>query len=366
MQNTKIGNLEAIALIVIVMVNCVFSNIPQYIISEMTSSSILNATYISIIAIFLAWGIGKILGKFSPFDILDISKWLGGKTLKSIVGILFLAYFIFFTAMFLRNLVSCLRIIYFPFTNEIYIALFFIIASIFISTLKYNAVFRANLFIMPAILISIVLIFFANMRNYIYSSVFPVLGNGAYDTFVKGFTNLFAFQGFALLYFLPSNLKEPSKIKKISIISIIISSLCLILSISSIILLFNAFIDSDELIPLFSSVRYIDFGYFFQRLTSLFVLVLIISFLSYFCIIIKISSNILSKVTEVPNNKLFYYIVICLIFVISLIPKNYITSTLFTSLIYKYAFFILVFGISIFILFAAIIKNRITKKKISG
>ena len=61
----KIGKIEAICLICIAITNQIILNMPKNIISSTGSSSWVNAMYISIIAIFIAWLIVKLFEKFT-------------------------------------------------------------------------------------------------------------------------------------------------------------------------------------------------------------------------------------------------------------------------------------------------------------
>ena len=358
MGDTKIGDTEAIAVILTIIINHAVLNITKSIITDMNSASILNILYVSIIAIFLSFIIYKLFKNFSTFDILDISNILGGKVLKTIMGILFFAYFIFFSSMLLKNFALFLQIIYYPATNLFYIILLFILGTIFCCSLKYNSIYRSNLLILPILLVGIIFIFICNIKNFSAENIFPVFGKGISSTFLTGLTNLFAFQGLAYLYFLPSLLKKPSSLKKICITSIVISAIYVLLCVTTISLLFSAFVDTDELLPIFSAVRYIEYGNFFQRIDSLFVLILIISFVSYLSIVVSTCSNILKKITPIKSYKYFIYISSFLILIISLLPKNYAISTFLSNIVYKYSFFVLVIGISFFILILANIKKK--------
>ena len=142
MENTRIGKPEAISLILTIMINHAIFNISKAIISSTASSALLNTIYVSIIALILSYIIYVLLKKFPTFDILDISNFLGGKILKTIVAILFLAYFIFFSATLLKNFVYALQIIYYPNTNTFFIVITFLIAAVFVCHLKYNAIYR--------------------------------------------------------------------------------------------------------------------------------------------------------------------------------------------------------------------------------
>ncbi|MCI8587627.1 MAG: GerAB/ArcD/ProY family transporter [Clostridia bacterium] len=358
MENTKIGNVEAIAIILTIVINHAILNITKSIISNTNSASILNIIYVSIIAIFISFIIYLLLKRFPTSDILDISNILGGKPLKTIIGILFFAYFIFFSSMLLKNFALCLQIICYPSTNLFYIILLFILGTIFCCSLKYNSIYRSNLLILPFLLLGIIFIFIGNIKNFSTENIFPILGNGINSTFISGLSNLIVFQGIAYLYFLPSLLKKPSSLKKICITSIIISAIYVLLCVSTVSLLFSAFVDTDELLPIFSAVRYIEYGNFFQRIDSLFILILVISFISYLSIVVATCSNILKKITPVKSSKYFIYISALLMLIISMLPKNYAISTYISNVVYKYSFFVLVIGISMFILILANFKKK--------
>ena len=94
MENTKIGNKEAIALLTTISFNQIIIFGVKSIINNTSSASLLNLLYLSIIILIFTILICYLLNKFPSFDLLDISDYLGGKILKWIVGILFFIYFI--------------------------------------------------------------------------------------------------------------------------------------------------------------------------------------------------------------------------------------------------------------------------------
>ena len=58
---------------------------------------------------------------------------------------------------------------------------------------------------------------------------------------------------------------------------------------------------TNELMPLYSAVRYIEFGTFFQRLDSIFLLIWILSFFCYLGIMFTICTNIFKKTTNLER-----------------------------------------------------------------
>ena len=361
MENTKIGNKEAIALLVTISFNHIIMNVTKSIIDTTASASLLNILYIGMITIIFTSIICYFLNKFPTFDLIDISDYLGGKLLKWIVGILFVGYFIFFAAILLNIFSICLRIIYFQLVKIIYVVALFVIAAVLAALLKYNAIYRANFIIFPLLIISTLFIFVADNRYFVFEKIYPILGNGLFTTFITGLSNMFAFQGLAYLYFMPPKLKEPNKLKKIAITSIILSCIFLLISVAIILFMFNGFVETDELLPLYSAVKYIEFGSFFQKLDSTFILIWIIAFVSYLSITLKFSSNILKKLTNTESEKIFTYLLGIILFFLAIWQKNYDVSTFFANTVHKWAFFILIIGIGSLVLLSANIKQKIRK-----
>lgn len=126
----KIYTSEAIALLVMIMINQVILGTPQNIIVNSASGAWLNVIMCSIIALLLALLITKLFKKFSGMDILDISEFVGGTTLKIIVSIVFFLLFFLTSILCLRYIAETLILIYFKNTNILFLLLLFIIGIV--------------------------------------------------------------------------------------------------------------------------------------------------------------------------------------------------------------------------------------------
>ena len=359
MENTKIGNKEAIALLVTITFNHIIMNISKAIIDSNESASLINVLYIGIITIIFTSIICYFLNKFPTLDLIDISEYLGGKILKWIVGILFVGYFIFFAGNLLNMFSSCLEIIYFQLVKTKYVVSLFLIGAVLACTMRNSAIFRSNFILLPFLIISTLFIFIGNFRYFTFEKMYPILGNGGYATFIAGLSNMFAFQGLAYIYLIPPVLKESNKLKKVAITSIVLSCIFLLISIAVMLFMFNGFVETDELLPLYSAVKYIEFGSFFQKLDSAFILIWITAFVSYLGITLKFSSIILKKLINIENQNIFAYVLAIILFFIGTWQKNYALSKFLATTVYKYAFFILNIGISLLILLSATIKQKV-------
>ena len=358
MNNTKLSNFEAIAIIVTITITHSILTLPKSIMAPVDSASLLNIVYVSILAVILSTVIYKFLNKFPGLDIIDISEILGGKFLKRVVGFVFLAYIIFITSVLLRTFSHCLKIVYYPMTDLIFIIAIFAVSIPISCTLNSETIFKANLIIIPIVLLSIVFLFIANTKYFNFQNIYPLFGNGLNATFGKGASNIFAFGGITILYLLPPILKDKEQFKKVSIVSIILSAIYFILAIATILFMFSSVSFTNELMPLYSAVRYIEFGTFFQRLDSVFLLTWILAFFCYLGITYRFCTSIYKKVTNIKSDKLISYPLTLLILALSLLPKDESITNFFEGTVYRYLFLILNIGLSLVILALAYLKKK--------
>ena len=359
MDNTKIGNKEAVALLVTITFTHIILNITKSIIETASSASLINILYLGIITIIFTCVICYFLNKFPTFDLLDISNYLGGRILKWIIGVAYVAYFLIFSGLLLYLFASYLQIIYYPLTKIFYIMLLLIIGAVVSSCMMHNFIYRSVSIFFPIIIISILFLFFADTPYYDIERVYPIWGNGLFTTFVSGLCNMFAFQAIAYIYFMPPLLKDSKQIKKISINAIVFSCIFLLISLAMILFMFSSLSRTDELMPLYTVTKYIEFGSFFRKLDSLYFLIWIIAFVSFLSINLKFSGNILRKLISAKKDTLFILILGIAVLIIGMLPKNYTISIHYLNIMYKYVFFILVIGISFLVLLLSIIKKSL-------
>lgn len=352
MNHSKIGTFEAITLILSVIIVHTVLSLPKTLLDLTKSATIINLIYVSILAIIFVVIVCKLFKKFPGMDVIDISEFLGGKVLKGIIGTIFITYFLLSSSIFLRNFCEYLRIIYYPSTNVIFLISIFIIAICIVNSLEFNAAFKANSIITIFALVSIIFLFFANVRYFSLQRMFPILGEGFYNTFIMGIGNVYAFSGIVCIYFLPPLLKEPEKFKKIAISSVCISAGYIILAVCIILFMFPYFTKINEIIPLYATATYVEFGSFFQRLEAIFLLIWIIAFCGYLCMASTFSIDFFRKITKIKYIKPIVVPFGLSILGISLIPSNYAKSNFFETEIYRFlmigTIFILGFGILIF------------------
>ncbi len=357
----KLNNKEAIAVILTIILNTFVMLSTQILVEACSSASLINAVFVSIIALIITYVLCALYKNFVGLNILDVAEFLGGKFFKFFVGILFFIYFSFTMIILLRRIVDCLQIVYYPMTNIMFVTLLFIIATGILCNLKNNASIKANLIFLPISIISLILILVGNIKNLNLQNVYPILGNGINSTFVTGISNLFTFSGIAYIFFLPSKMKKTNNLKKVSLIAILLSSVSFIITVATVVFMFNNELSSGQLFPLYIAVRYIEFGTFLQRLDSAFLLIRIIAFISFLGIVTNLCLEIFKNITNISDTKPISYPYLLCIFGFTILLKESSMLEFFENSFFKILFFGIVIGLGFIVLILANLKKLKSK-----
>ena len=333
---TKLTKIEAICFVVIIAVNHIILNQPHKVLSSMGSSSLLNTIYVSLIALIYVIVILKLFRNFFHSDIIDISEFVAGAPLKIAVGLLVLFYLILTVATSLRNFSDILYLTYYRFNHVIFILSFFLLLASISNFFGESAILKTNVIITLIVFISLGLNFALSIGNMIPQKIFPLLGFGFTNTFISGFTNLTAFNGLYLLYFIFPFLSEPKDYRKISFISVGITSALLFVSTACLLLSLPYNISDNTTAPIFTLIAHSRFSVFFQHSESLYVFTWILTMISYLNTSILIAIRCLKKITKSSTGKVFIFPVSILIFIISCIPQNQIRVQQFEDFLYQY------------------------------
>lgn len=350
---TKIGKIEAIALICIVMTNQIILNMPKNIIEACGSSAWINVIFLGILILLFGIWISKLFNRFIGKDILDISEYLGGKILKFIIGIAYIGLFLMIAGSLLQYFCGTLKIIYYKNTPIFILLGTFLIGVGVANRVGLKAISRINLMIVPILIISLIILFLSTAKMFVPGRMFPLLGYGINETFFSGLSNLFAFGGIALIYFIMPFLKNYGDFKKVTIISTLISSIFLLFSVLSLLLVFPYLSNTSETLSLYSLARMIEYGRFFQRIDALFIFLWIFSVFSYLSVILAFVLHIFKKISNIKNSKAMSSCFATLIFALALISPNVASAKFIEQYVYKYYELILIFMVSFVIILLA-------------
>lgn len=153
-------------------------------------------------------------------------------------------------------------------------------------------------------------------------------------------------------------LKETGKFKHITLISIFISGILLIFSIGSLLLSLPFIFNISELSPIYLLIRSANFGTFLQNPEAIFILIWILAFMSFLSVFTMLITYIVRKSTKHYNPYIYSLIIIAILFILAMVPKNLATLNILESSIYKYFSILLIFVYSFIILLVGFLKCK--------
>lgn len=182
-NNFKLDKFQAIALILIIMINKLILNVPYYIVNLVGNAAIVNIIYIGIIDFIGLLIIIKLFEKFNNQDIIDVSEYLGSKTLKILISILSICLLFIVSFITILDFSNVLHTIYFSNFPSIYILMFFIVGIFCANFIGLKSISNIISFIIPFSILSILITFFSILKNFNINTLTPILGKNYYTTF---------------------------------------------------------------------------------------------------------------------------------------------------------------------------------------
>lgn len=358
MNTDKIGTLEAISSVIIVILSHIILNLPNELLSSTLSAAPLNVIYITGIVLLLYLLATKLFKPFHNKDILDIAEYVGGSILKKIVSVIYSLHLIFISGILICSFADTIKAIYLQNMPSELICLLFILIAVLANLFGFKSISRTNAILMPFILITILIIFISLFTAFVPQRIFPVFGYGVNETFILGASNIFAFGELLILFLIRPNLSDNKQAKKVGIASILLSGVFLLLSVTALLLLFPFITGGEGVLSIYMITRSIHFGNFFQRVDALFILIWALTFFSYLSVIIYYILKIAKKNVTSKKNSPIIFIIALAIFIVTLIPQNISQIRFAENVIYKYSSLIVVFVLSFSILILGYLKKR--------
>lgn len=357
-MNKKISNLEFFFIINMFSINVLLLNAPKIIIETTRTGAVMNSIYIGIIGLIFLIIINKLLNYFPNFDILDIANFLGGKILKTIIGILFIILFTLIICIYIAQFIVLLKTIYFKSSPLLFILLFFILCIFFSNLNGFSSIKQSICLFFPISILTLFIIFSQNLSGFTFIKITPILGKSFYNTFISNISNIFVFTNLIPIIFLLPFLNNTKKLKKITIFSFILSCFLLTFTIAIILSIYPLNNTISDLNPLYGITRKIKLSQFIERSDGLFVTIALLSCFSYISFLAYFIILTIKKIFLFETEKELIYSIIPYILGITYF---FITTALYTQNdIYKNIFNFAIYIFSLGILFFSALKKKLT------
>ena len=363
MKERKLENYQAVALIVTVMLSHIILNLPNHLISQTGPATILNFFYVFGIVLVICWIVTKFFKLFPNSDLIDICEYTGGKVSKNIYTTVLLIYLFTVSAFVIRIFSESLVLIYFPNMDVDMIILIFIIITAIINTIGFKAIARASVILFPLVIVALLFVFVSSSSSFMPERALPILGYGVSETFLKGFTNIFAFSSALVITMVAPYINDGNRLRNISFISLIIYGLCILGGIVAMLFIMPSVDDMNNTLSIYILAKRVTIGNFIQSIDAVFILVWIMLIFIYISIIMHFILQSFQRIVPVKHSDSMIYSFSAITFIISMLPKTTTDINFFESTVYKYASIIFVFFISFTILICGYIKKKNELKK---
>ena len=319
------GEWEAIALIINAICARIFLNFPREVAENAGTAGWLETVYFSVLAFLLFSLIARLYARFNRKDLLDIGELAGGETGRIITGLLFLGLVLFVGTLILREYTENMKVISLTDSPLGFVMIFFAVAMVVACYLGLEAIVRFIAVSVPVIMATFLFIAFMVAPYYDPTHLLPVLGNGAYGIFVKGFFGLSTYSPLLYLFLLPPFLKDQKSFPRIGYTALGVSALLLLASSLAYSLVYSYPTSLESFLPVFQLARLINYGRFFQRLESVFLISFALSAMQYLGIILFFAVHIFKKTFRLEYYRPLILPFAVILFGLALLPSNLMT-----------------------------------------
>ncbi len=320
------GGWEAVALIINAIGARIFLNFPREMAEDAGTAGWLETIYFSILAFLLFYIIARLYARFNRKDILDIAGLAGGETGRIIGGLLLLGLILFAGALILREYTENMKIISLTDSPLGFVMMFFAVAMVAACFLGLEPIVRFIAVSVPILTAGFLFIVLMVAPYYDPTHLLPVLGNGLYGIFGKGFFKLSTYSPLVYLFLIPPFLKDQKSFQRIGYTALGVSALLLLISSLAYSLVYSYPTSLENFLPVFQLARLINYGRFFQRLESVFVFTFAISAMQYLGVILFFAVHVFKKIFRLEYHRPLILPFAVIMFSLAFVPSNLMTA----------------------------------------
>lgn len=344
------GRWEGICLLITMISTKAILDFPRIMVEGAGVAGWILSVYISVLALIGFWIINKLYRGFSGKDILDIGESLGGKPLKIILGTVIWIFIMLMMTVSLRLFGELIKSMGFDISPPSFLMLFFFAGVLFGAYVGIEAIVRFMAILVPVSVISFTIFIVALMPLSDINNIFPLLGNGAYEIFVKGSLKLSCFSELLFLFLIVPFLKTQENFKKSGFIAILLSAVVFLSITLLFITIYPPPVGREEILPAYQLGRTIEYGRFFKRLESILIITWSTIGFMYLSTIFFFSAYVFKKTFNLKYYRPLLLPFGVISFSFSMIPERLMNVTEFQAKYYRNWGWTVTFGLVILLL----------------
>jgi len=231
---------------------------------DMWISDILSLPFLFIISvpIYLLWK------RFPDKTIFEYSKIIGGK-IGIIIGLLYVWFFIHFTAITICQYCFFLNSAVMPETPMLFFIITLVLLGMYMTYSGIEVICRVSELIFPVIIIAILAITLSLVNEMDFNLLKPVMETGMAPLLFDGYTTASRTVEILVIAMLLPYLNDKQKAKKVIVLSYVLIVIFFVIISILILITFGADLGKTLMFPIFDVIRLISLGGFYERVESI-------------------------------------------------------------------------------------------------
>lgn len=310
-----------------------FSDIPRRFLEGAGASCFLSALISAGIAYLVIWFLPVIYRETKFSDVLspedaNLPKWI-----CSMFAISCAIYLILSASRSIMGVSTFAGMSAYPLAPFVFIAFYFTVSAIVSSFRGLDGIIRAHSIIVPFCVVMTLVLLIAIFREADVTNLFPVFGNGVYNTLKTAVFNVSYYFDFILLFLLFPYIKNDGYYVRTIRISGAVGILINLFIMLSANLILPYPVSGEIKYPLYQIMKSVYFGRFFQRIDAFYLLSASLSGMAYISFSIFLCSYVLKKAFFLSANRPLVPLVAILSLLFALLGQNKSTVLNITELI---------------------------------
>ncbi|NLD49530.1 MAG: endospore germination permease [Clostridiaceae bacterium] len=352
------GKTEAVSILIIGITTQLFLNFPRVMSESAGAAGWLLIIYVTVLTLILFTIIQKLYSRFEGKDILDIGETVGGGIGRVLIGVIYLVYYIFAVSITLREFGEDLKIIALTRSPISFVLLFFTVGMAIGAYYGIEPLGRLAAIVVPIVIVGFIIVLSGTVEYYDISHILPLMGTGPYNIFVNGATRISVFSGLSMLFLMAPFIGAHRNFKKVGLYGILISSFFLTIGTLIYLLSIPYPYSNEGFLPVYQLSRKIDYGRFFQRIESIFVIIWTMTALVYLSTVLFFITHLFKKTFSLKFYRPLVAPMTVIVFTLSLVPQSLMKAIELDTQVFRIFAWIVTFGITLLLLLIGTVVKR--------
>lgn len=315
---------------------------PRSIVVKSGTAAWIQMIYMSLITLIIFFLTVKVYEKAGMNNIVNIADKIGGRWLKIGIGIALTVVLGLNMTVNMRFFPESVNAILLPETPMEFILLLFAICIAFGAYMGIESIARVNAMFLPIAGLFLIGFLVLLIPHIQITNMYPVLGTGTYNIFVRGWGELRVFADIIVLNILLPFCKNRKQAISSGYRAIIISGIIGTLISVMYVMIFPYPTSTEFLTPIYMMARLLRIGRYFQRLEAFFEFIWSIAMLIYASLYLFAICHVWKEMFNLRYIRPIIFPMVTLMVMLSLVPSSvvdlYQTNFITQWIIYPAAF----------------------------